>query len=93
MKRGTKVKIEGLVKAAIHNGKIGIVTKEQVSSDFREGRRVGVKMVDGGKVIAVTIGNLEPIATKRPMTFEKSSSLAAVGAVVQLRIMIQQYKN
>jgi hypothetical protein len=80
MKRGTKIKRVGLVKAAIHNGKIGIVTKEQVSSGFGEGRRVGVKLVDGGKVIAVKIGSLEPIAMKRRMTFEKSSSLAAVGA-------------
>ena len=64
MKRGTKVKIKGLVKAAVHNGKIGIVTKEQASSASGEQeRRVGVKLMDGGKVIAVKIENLEPITT------------------------------
>ena len=69
MKRGTKVKIKGLVKAAVHNGKIGIVTKEQASSASGEQeRRVGVKLMDSGKVIAVKIENLELITTTAKTT-------------------------
>jgi hypothetical protein len=69
MKRGTKVKIKGLVKAAVHNGKIGIVTKEQApSASGEQERRVGVKLMDSGKVIAVKIENLELITTTAKTT-------------------------
>ena len=57
------------MKAAVHNGKIGIVTKEQASSASGEQeRRVGVKLMDSGKVIAVKIENLELITTTAKTT-------------------------
>jgi len=83
MKRGTKVKVKGLVKASVHNGKFGIVTK---ASTPGEGRRVGVKLSDG-TVLAIKIGNLESSATtikefeekkleqKGPATANKTGSL------------------
>mmetsp|Transcript_15126 Transcript_15126/g.38130 ORF Transcript_15126/g.38130 Transcript_15126/m.38130 type:complete len:247 (+) Transcript_15126:81-821(+) len=56
MKPGTKVRIKGLVKAAKHNGKTGLVTKASAPG---EGRRVGVKLQDGsGTVLAIKIENL-----------------------------------
>eukprot|EP00537_Pseudo-nitzschia_pungens_P010329 CAMPEP_0172391624 /NCGR_PEP_ID=MMETSP1061-20121228/7981_1 /TAXON_ID=37318 /ORGANISM="Pseudo-nitzschia pungens, Strain cf. pungens" /LENGTH=267 /DNA_ID=CAMNT_0013122293 /DNA_START=21 /DNA_END=825 /DNA_ORIENTATION=+ len=58
MKPGTKVRVKGLVKAAKHNGKIGIVTKASAPG---EGRRVGVKLRDGSGVLAVKIENLETL--------------------------------
>ena len=62
MRRGTKVKIKGLVKASIHNGKYGIVTKVCTSSISGEGpRRVEVELSDdsgGTVVVAIKIGNL-----------------------------------
>ena len=72
MKKGTKVKIKGLVNAAIHNGKIGIVVKEQEvassssSSSSSSGgggttSRLGVKLLDSGKILAIKMENLEPI--------------------------------
>lgn len=64
MKKGTQVKIKGLIKASIHNGKIGVVIKEQASSSWSD--RVGVKLLDNsnsGKTLAVKIENLEPITT------------------------------
>mmetsp|Transcript_27518 Transcript_27518/g.29682 ORF Transcript_27518/g.29682 Transcript_27518/m.29682 type:complete len:91 (+) Transcript_27518:54-326(+) len=60
MKRGTKVKIKGLVKASVHNGKFGIVTK---ASTLGEGRRVGVKLSDG-TVLAIKIENLESFSSE-----------------------------
>jgi len=61
MKRGTEVKIKGLVKASVHNGKFGIVTK---ASTLGEGRRVGVKLSDG-TVLAIKIENLESATTMK----------------------------
>ena len=54
---GTKVKIKNLVKAAQHNGKVGIVVKTNAPDDGR----VGVKLAaaDGGKTLSVKIENLE----------------------------------
>mmetsp|Transcript_3721 Transcript_3721/g.7998 ORF Transcript_3721/g.7998 Transcript_3721/m.7998 type:complete len:258 (-) Transcript_3721:1774-2547(-) len=70
MKPGTQVRIKGLVKAAKHNGKIGIVTKASAAG---EGQRVGVKLRDGGGVLAVKIENLEEIK-KSP--FKKTITIA-----------------
>ena len=50
---GTQVKIKGLVKAAQHNGKLGIVTKSAALDG-----RVGVKLADG-KTLAVKEINLD----------------------------------
>ena len=79
MKKGTKVKIKGLVNAAIHNGKIGIVVKEQevasssLSSSSSSGgggttSRLGVKLLDSGKILAIKMDNLEPITTTKTKT-------------------------
>mmetsp|Transcript_29593 Transcript_29593/g.62766 ORF Transcript_29593/g.62766 Transcript_29593/m.62766 type:complete len:244 (+) Transcript_29593:79-810(+) len=54
MKPGTKVRIKGLVKAAHHNDKVGVVTKAIAPGEAR----VGVKLSDG-TVLAVKTGNLE----------------------------------
>mmetsp|Transcript_64910 Transcript_64910/g.72542 ORF Transcript_64910/g.72542 Transcript_64910/m.72542 type:complete len:109 (+) Transcript_64910:89-415(+) len=65
MKRGTKVKIKGLVKASVHNGKIGIVQSSKVCTSSipgEEHRRVGVEISDdngGTVVVAIKIQNLE----------------------------------
>mmetsp|Transcript_64907 Transcript_64907/g.72537 ORF Transcript_64907/g.72537 Transcript_64907/m.72537 type:complete len:109 (+) Transcript_64907:89-415(+) len=65
MKRGTKVKIKGLVKASVHNGKIGIVQSSKVCTSSipgEEHRRVGVEISDdngGTVVVAIKIDNLE----------------------------------
>ena len=71
IKKGTKVKIKGLIKASSHNGKIGIVVKEREvsssssSSSGGDGNsRLGVKLLDNsGKILAIKIENLEPITT------------------------------
>jgi len=69
MKPGTKVRIKGLVKAAKHNGKTGLVTKASAPGQGR----VGVKIQDGsGTVIAIKIENLDEI---------KASPVAAPAAV------------
>jgi hypothetical protein len=61
MKPGTKVRIKGLVNAAKHNGKTGLVTKASAPG---KGNRVGVKLQDGsGTVLAVKIENLDEIKT------------------------------
>ena len=75
MKIGTKVRIKGLVKAAKHNGKTGLVTKASAPG---KGRRVGVKLQDGsGTVIAIKIENLEEIrASPAVPTIAKSVSKA-----------------
>lgn len=55
MKPGTKVRIKGLVKAAKHNGKTGLVTKASAPGKGR----MGVKLQDGsGVVLAIKIENL-----------------------------------
>ena len=46
MKRGTKVKVKGLVKASVHNGKCGIVTKVLIPGEAGGSSRVGVKLSD-----------------------------------------------
>jgi len=62
MKPGTKVIVNGLVKASKHNGKFGIVTK--VSIPGEGGRRVGVKLSDdSGTVLNIKIKNLESSVT------------------------------
>lgn len=59
MKLGTKVRIKGLVKAAKHNGKTGLVTKASAPG---QGKRVGVKLLDdSGVVLAIKIENLVEI--------------------------------
>jgi hypothetical protein len=65
MKIGTRVRIKGLVKAAKHNGKTGLVTKASAPGN---GRRVGVKLQDGsGAVLAIKIENLMEIeASQQP---------------------------
>lgn len=60
MKPGTKVKIKGLVKAAQHNGKVGIVTKSTAPD-----ARVGVKLADG-KTLAVKSENLDVLTQQQP---------------------------
>ena len=66
MKRGTKVKVKGLVKASQHNGKFGIVTKASIPGVSIPGEaggssRVGVKLSDeNGTVLSIKIENLEP---------------------------------
>lgn len=57
MKPGTKVRIKGLVKAARHNGSIGVVTKATAPD-----ARVGVKLGDG-TVLAIRTDNLEVVMT------------------------------
>ena len=64
MKRGSKVKVKGLVKASVHNGKFGIVTtKLSIPAGEAAGdssRRVGVKLSDeSGTVLSIKIDNLE----------------------------------
>lgn len=54
MKVGTKVKIQGLVKAAKHNGKTAVVTRAKVPGP---GHRVGVKLQDGS-LLAIKLENL-----------------------------------
>eukprot|EP00536_Pseudo-nitzschia_multiseries_P002845 jgi/Psemu1/63854/estExt_Genemark1.C_390081 len=71
MKPGTKVRVKGLVKAAKHNGKIGIVTKRSVPGD---GQRVGVKLRDGSGVLAVKIENLEAIRNISSTSMSTSTS-------------------
>lgn len=56
---GEKVRVQGLVKAAQHNGKIGYVNKG-LTQKAPEGR-IGVKLEDG-TVLAVRRENLEQIA-------------------------------
>ena len=64
MKPGTKVRIKGLVNAAKHNGKTGLVTKASAPG---KGNRVGVKLQDGsGTVLAVKIENLDEIKPEGP---------------------------
>ena len=61
MKLGTRVQIKGLVKAANHNGKTGLVTKALAPG---KGRRVGVKLQDdSGTVLAIKIENLVELKT------------------------------
>ncbi|VEU39828.1 unnamed protein product [Pseudo-nitzschia multistriata] len=76
MRRGTKVRVKGLVKAAKHNGKIGIVTKATAPG---EGQRVGVKLQDGSGVLAVKIENLEEIKSspRTTATVSKPKSASA----------------
>ena len=57
MKAGTRVRIKGLVSASHHNGKTGTVTG---TSAPVEGR-VGVKLDDDARVLAIKIGNLERV--------------------------------
>jgi len=70
MKRGTKVKVKGLVSASKHNGKFGIVTKVLIPAGEAGGsssssRRVGVKLSDeSGTVLSIKIENLEPAPTR-----------------------------
>merc|ERR1712238_473428 len=71
MKRGTKVKVKGLVKASEHNGKCGIVTKVSMPGEAGGSSRVGVKFSDdsGTTVLAIKIENLKlstPTTTTRP---------------------------
>ena len=54
MKAGTKVIIQGLVKASQHNGKVGVVSKKSAPGEGR----VGIKL-DDGTVLAVKVDNLE----------------------------------
>lgn len=77
MKKGTKVRIKGLLNAAQHNGKIGIVTKASAPG---EGERVGVKLQDGsGAVLAIKIENLDVVndhlVTTTKTTTSKQPSL------------------
>jgi len=59
MKRGTHVKVKGLVKASQHNGKFGIVTKVLIPGEGGR-RRVGVKLSDDSDtVLNIKIENLE----------------------------------
>jgi hypothetical protein len=72
MKPGTKVRIKGLVKAAKHNGKSGLVTKASAPGQGR----VGVKIQDGsGTVIAIKIENLDVIKVS-PVAAPSSTSTA-----------------
>jgi len=60
MKRGTKVKVKGLVKASQHNGKFGIVTKASIPGKAGGSSRVGVKLSDeSGTILSIKIENLE----------------------------------
>jgi len=64
IKRGTKVKVKGLVTASVHNGKLGIVTKVSISGEAGGSSRVGVKLSDdSGTVLAIKIENLEATPT------------------------------
>ena len=64
MDPGTKVRVKGLVKAAQHNGKMGVVTKATAPGEGR----VGVKLA-GGTILAVKIGNLEVVVNdEKPTT-------------------------
>jgi len=56
MKVGTKVQVQGLVKAAKYNGKIGSVIKSAVS-----GHRIGVKLDDCATVLSIKPENLREI--------------------------------
>ena len=74
--RGMKVQVKGLVKASIHNGKYGIVTKVSVPGEAggSPSRRVGVKLLDDrGTVLSIKIENLESAVTmnnRRPNRYE-----------------------
>jgi len=75
----TKVQIKGLLQAAKHNGKFGIVTKASAPGEGR----VGVKLQDGsGTVIAVKIENLDIVkefpATSTPTPTSTSTSTTAL---------------
>ena len=73
MKTGTKVRIKGLVKAAKHNGKIGLVTKASAPG---EGNRVGVKLQDGsGSVLAIKIENLVELNERTSSQTRKEPTL------------------
>ncbi len=75
MKVGTKVKIKGLVNAAKHNGKTGLVTKASAPG---AGRRVGVKLQDGsGTILAIKTENLVEI--KPPITPAETSGPTTQG--------------
>ena len=64
MDPGTKVRVKGLVKAAQHNGKMGVVTKATAPGEGR----VGVKLAEG-TILAVKIGNLEVVVNdEKPTT-------------------------
>ena len=60
MKRGTKVKVNGLVKTSKHNGKFGVVTEVLIPGEAASSSRVGVKLLDdSGTVLNIKIENLE----------------------------------
>ena len=73
-KRGTKVKVKGLVTASQHNGKFGIVTKASIPGASIPGEkggssRVGVKLSDeSGTVLSIKIENLESTTPKTTST-------------------------
>ena len=68
---GAKVRVIGLVRAAQHNGKCGIVTKRSAT---QEGR-VGVKLAGDGGTLSVRRANLEPLL---PSSSAEEDSLSAI---------------
>ena len=80
IKRGTKVRVKGLVTASKHNGKFGIVTNLSIPWEAAAGnssRRVGVKLLDeSGTVLSIKIENLElaPTTTTNPRHVNNSNS-------------------
>ena len=74
IKLGTKVKVKGLVKASVHNKKIGIVRSLKVCTSSipgKEHRRLGVEISDdngGTVVVAIKIENLETVLASASAT-------------------------
>eukprot|EP00562_Extubocellulus_spinifer_P033152 CAMPEP_0178695614 /NCGR_PEP_ID=MMETSP0699-20121125/8954_1 /TAXON_ID=265572 /ORGANISM="Extubocellulus spinifer, Strain CCMP396" /LENGTH=224 /DNA_ID=CAMNT_0020341333 /DNA_START=10 /DNA_END=685 /DNA_ORIENTATION=- len=64
MKAGTRVRIKGLVSASHHNGKTGTITGTSAPAEGR----VGVKLDDDARVLAIKIGNLEILASQSNST-------------------------
>ena len=79
IKRGTMVKVKGLVTASKHNGKLGIVTKVSIPGEVGgSSRRVGVKLSDdSGTVLAIKIENLEatPIITTNRLPNPRNNNI------------------
>lgn len=81
MKVGTKVKIKGLVNAAKHNGKTGLVTKASAPGT---GNRVGVKLQDGsGTVLAIKVENLDTLKESATTALPKERTLKREGGLLR----------
>jgi len=73
MKAGTRVRIKGLVSASHHNGKTGTITGTSAPAEGR----VGVKLDDDARVLAIKIGNLEILASQSNSTGSSDSRSTA----------------